>query len=489
MSLFAVATEAVFEHHGRTYKVCLEDDNAYSYVRLFKDGKRIAKYTVHVRSGCGRISDLYLKSSRYKSVMPSFLSESAKLLKAQRVDLVVSLNGLMPKGTLEKKRRALFVRYTKYFTRAGFSFTGTATLEFVSGKYDYSPLSKPLKKVTYHDIKQPKHYWQAMSPEQLDRYREMCFTVFRRDGFPHVKSDRGHRMEWLSQLMATNIDLVKDDRIHQNLVGLALAWSFHPHAWSVPCNKGFLTVMEAFNDDHRLRLLVEKLIQYYPVMSKSNLFGRIKMLSKVQAVSNFRPTAAAALYEAFGGGVIQDMSGGWGGRMLGAYRAPSVKHYIATEPSTLTHKGLCEQADFLKSTRLFSHKAFEVHCLGSEVFRPDRHSIDFAFTSPPYFNCEQYSTEATQSFVKFPEYDAWAEGFLLGTFKNVYHGLKPGKFMAINIANVKGADHIEEDTLAMGEKAGFKFVKMMYLLLSRQNAGFKEEPIFIFQKAGPKRRS
>ena len=494
-SLFDIQTHTQISYNGQKFSTRMKVEFDWLKFQFAVDGSQVGSMSVQVSHGNGRIANMAV-DREYRPDAHVFMHESAKLAKASRVSLVANLNKLIPAGTVEKKRRKMFVSFSKLFKRAGFTFTSTYSLVYGAGakqvvkntSAQLAVLTKPIKDLTYHDIKQPKHFWQSLTEEQLEEYKYRCFKVFRREGFPYVSTSRGAREAWLRALMNTDINLVNErGEVGQNLTGLSLAWSFHPHAWSVPCNKGFMTVMDAFNNDDKLKLLVKRLIDFYPVMSKTNLFGRIKMLSGVQAVSNFRPTAAAALYEYFGGGTIQDMSGGWGGRMLGAYRAPSVKRYIATEPSTLTHKGLLQQAEFLTQHRLFVPTEFEVHKLGSEVFRPDKNSIDFAFTSPPYFNCEQYSEEKTQSFKKFPEYSAWADGFLGGTFRNVWYGLKPGCHMAINIANIKGAGSIEEDTVRVAKEVGFKHVRTMYLTLSRAGSGFKLEPIFVFKKPVPKR--
>lgn len=483
--LFDIQNKILVLQDSVQYATAMRVQYDHLKFRFTADNIVVGHMTVHVVSGKGRIIRLELDKS-IRRTAHLLITQAGKLALASRVALVANTNLLIPKGTVEKRRRKMFTTFAKLFKASGFHFTSTYSLTYGTPRVvntDLVILTKPLSKLTYADIKKPKHFWQSLSPEELDEYKERCFTVFRRDGFPHVSTSKSSREQWLRALMNTNIDLITaEGHVRQNLSGLSLAWSFHPHAWSVPCGKNFMTVLDAFNDDDRLRLLVKRLIDYYPVMSKSNLFGRIKMLSGVQAVSNFRPSAAAALYEHFGGGVIQDMSGGWGGRMLGAYRAPNVHRYIATEPSSLTHAGLTKQVEFLTSHRLFKQTQFEVHKLGSEVFKPDKSSIDFAFTSPPYFNCERYSDEKTQSYVKFNTYDAWADGFLRKTFENVRYGLKPGKFMAINIANVAGADQIESDTVRVAVESGFKHVDTMHLMLSAQRAGHKLEPIFIFKR-------
>lgn len=78
-----------------------------------------------------------------------------------------------------------------------------------------------------------------------------------------------------------------------------------------------------------------------------------------------------------------------------------------------------------------------IHQLGSEDFLPDKESLDLCFTSPPYFNTEEYDTAPTQSYIKFPTPELWFNDFLMKTVENCYYGLKRGAFLIINIANVK----------------------------------------------------
>ena len=174
------------------------------------------------------------------------------------------------------------------------------------------------------------------------------------------------------------------------------------------------------------------------------------------------------------------MSCGWGGRLLGALMSKSVNTYIGTDPSTLTYRGLCKMRDDFS----YLGKQIELHCLGSEAYLPQPNSIDLCFTSPPYFNTERYSDEETQSYLKFPTYEEWSNGFLQQTLRNVNRGLKKGGHLLLNIANA-GKFPIEEDSVRLGKKVGLKFKGEIKLALSALNAGgFKYEPIFIFIKEG-----
>ena len=133
-----------------------------------------------------------------------------------------------------------------------------------------------------------------------------------------------------------------------------------------------------------------------------------------QGVSNFRPTAAHAIYNRFlpDGGTTWDMSGGYGGRLLGAIK--SQINYIATEPATNTVEGLKEIInDWGTISTLFRNELhLEIVQKGSEDFLPDKESLDLCFTSPPYFDTEKYSNEDTQSYIKFPTSRDWINGFL-----------------------------------------------------------------------------
>jgi hypothetical protein len=218
-------------------------------------------------------------------------------------------------------------------------------------------------------------------------------------------------------------------------------------------------------------------------LSDSGIRKMLKIFSGVQAVSNFRPTAAACIYDMYAkDGVVWDMSGGWGGRLLGAV-VGGVKEYIATEPSTLTYNGLCDLA------RDFGEDKCKLHCCGSEEFKPDKESLDLCFTSPPYFNLEKYSDEPSQSYIRYNTKQLWIDNYLKKTFENCFYGLKNNGYMLINIADVKEKHNInlESETISTAKSIGFKHVNTHQLALSNVNLRIKEskykfEPIFVFKK-------
>jgi hypothetical protein len=287
--------------------------------------------------------------------------------------------------------------------------------------------------------------------------------------------------------------LIESGIVGQSMHGLALAWNYFPHAWGVRCNDR-LSPLETFADDERLQNALTRRKKYGSLKSESDLRKALRTVSGAQSVSNYRPTAAAAIYDRYlpkEGGVTWDMSSGYGGRLLGAMACDRVLKYIGTDPATLTMDGLCEMREELPPmVQCLGYPVpdIELHKTGSEDFVPDKSSVRLAFTSPPYRGTERYSDEPTQSFIKFPSREAWLNGFLAATLSNCYHCLTTDGKLVINIANVSSYKTLVDDFLGLAARCGFRHEETLHLALSagwgarRNNNPIKTEPIFVFSK-------
>lgn len=286
-----------------------------------------------------------------------------------------------------------------------------------------------------------------------------------------------------------NYDLTKvisDDVVRQTMHGLGLAWCYFPHSWNVKI-RNMRTPMEVWNDKVILKKAIEKRLQRGGLvmllpdgsMTDSQIRKALRSYSGTQSVSNFRPSAAAAIYKAYAGdGVVWDMSCGFGGRLLGAFLSENVKTYIGTDPSTPTYNGLCE------ITKDFNYLNInvELHKKGSEEFIPNT-EVDLCFTSPPYFNTEKYTDESTQSYISYDNVNSWNENFLRKTIINCKKALKDKGHLILNVANVITHKTLEEDTVKIAQEEGFKLEKTLKMQLSSiTKGGFKHEPIFVFKK-------
>ena len=125
----------------------------------------------------------------------------------------------------------------------------------------------------------------------------------------------------------------------------------------------------------------------------------------------------------------------------------------------------------IRDTYGHSHKDYVLLRQGSETYTPTEESLDFVFTSPPYFGWEAYGDEPEQSSIKFDTSEVWKEKFLKQTIANAHHGLKTGKYLALNVANTKQYKTFEEDTVALAKEVGFEHVDTWWLSLSTQQGG------------------
>ena len=338
-------------------------------------------------------------------------------------------------------------------------------------------------------IEEDYHFLEVC--ENLKNYKEdyvvdLCLGYFKRNGFPHYSIENGEKVSQMDKLIRFNhLSLLDGEKINQSMHSLRLAWSYFPHFWGVRCGSSKYTPLDIFNNNELFKKTLRQTYKYClkyenGIMRMNRIRQSLKVYNGVQVVSNFRPSASKLIYELFGGsGIVWDMSSGWGGRLLGALSSFKVKKYIGTEPSTKTYKGLLEMKDDFK----YLNKDVEIHCKGSEVFIPDKNSLDLCFTSPPYFDTEKYSDEETQSYIKYPSEDDWINKFMKDTLENCHYGLKKCGFLVLNIANTSSAKNIEEGLLLLAKDIGFKHIKTMQLVLSAINGGgYKYEPIYIFKK-------
>lgn len=322
----------------------------------------------------------------------------------------------------------------------------------------------------------------------------LSFDEVRAVGFPVYSLNRQEKLEklWLLLRYVRN-GLIEDGVVGQSMHGLALAWHYFPHAWSVPCgNKR--TPLDVFGDDELLRSALTRRMRLGKCKTEGDLRKGLRTFSGTQSVSNFRPTAAAAIYDRYlppNGGAVWDMSAGFGGRLLGALASSKVTRYIGTDPATLTMDGLCEMRDELlplMSGMNVEPPVVELRCIGSEDFRPEPESLSLCFTSTPYGSHERYSDEQTQSYLRFPTNEEWLHGYMRKTLDNCRVGLKREGFLVVNIAGVPSYPALHQDFVALAVANGWRQVETLQLALSKmpgtgkQTATHKFEPIYVFRR-------
>lgn len=252
------------------------------------------------------------------------------------------------------------------------------------------------------------------------------------------------------------------------------------------------SLYEKFHNDTFLRRAIEFCYSYKngcPV--PTSVMGGLRLVGS--APTNFRPMNAKAVYERFcePGGVIFDSSCGFGGRLLGCLSSKNNYKYVGCDPNTETMYHLHQLGEYIEQVT-GRENSYELHCCGSEVFKGPAESIDFAFSSPPYFDLEVYSDEPTQCYNKFPKLEEWLEGFVRGTIRNIVHMLKKGKVYAVNIADFNtGGSMVAyvDEWIRISAEEGAPLFDTVYLGVTaragskEQAAGeLKKENILIFKK-------
>ena len=194
--------------------------------------------------------------------------------------------------------------------------------------------------------------------------------------------------------------------------------------------------LRTLSGDHLLLLLLKG---SYP-------FGSARM------PMDFPANTAEGLIQEFAGAgaTVLDPCHGWGGRLTGALLADA-SLYVGVDPSDEAHRGVERIAEaFLpycsNSRAEFILSPFEDADLGGRTF-------DFALTSPPYFDVEQYHGEG-QAHIRYPKYDKWVAGFYRPLIEKTYAALKPGGVFAINVGSQSYP--LVQDAQTIAKSVGFK---------------------------------
>jgi len=260
-----------------------------------------------------------------------------------------------------------------------------------------------------------------------------------------------------------------------------------------------------------------------------------------QPAVNFPALTAKWIYENYTDHIeqdeplhIYDSSSGWGGRILGAMSSRKDIHYIGTDPNPDTYipelgmsryeyvakffneNCVDNHSDTLKSFFEVESQAntYELFQDGSEKisenpdFQKYKGKLDLSFTSPPYFNREQYSQDENQSFKAYGEYDDWRDNFLRPTLTTIYEYLKNDRYILWNIADIKVGKSLyyplEGDSIKILEGLGCTYEGKLKMLMTRMvgadankrdsvsysikntaplnNKLYKYEPILVFHK-------
>lgn len=209
-----------------------------------------------------------------------------------------------------------------------------------------------------------------------------------------------------------------------------------------------------------------------------------------------------------GKAIVVDPCAGWGGRLLGTLctKRPDAVRYIGVDPAKRNRdayeelRGLYFKylSDEHRSERKadFFYVPFEKWIV-SKTAKSLYGKVDLVFTSPPYFDTENYeATSKRQSANAFKTYEDWRQGFYIPFIQGAFDLLKVGGYFILNVADTATAPHLERDARLIAKEIGFSNVEYFKLAMPAapgtkgkskhqitvNEAQFKFEPVFVFRK-------
>jgi hypothetical protein len=200
--------------------------------------------------------------------------------------------------------------------------------------------------------------------------------------------------------------------------------------------------------------------------------------------TTFMPMYAKSIYEYFGAKSVIDPCTGWGDRMCGALASTGVRRYVGFDPNTNLVPGYKKiMKDFGKKVVLDDPEHYHVkfedgyeiysipfeHCskrLGPEKF-------DFAFTSPPFFDYEDYNPEN-------PRYQNWYKEFYEPLFKLTEEHLYTNSFFAIHIDDTSAGKIRDFLFRRVDQITSFKYCGKIGLVGGKSG---KIRNVYLFQKS------
>lgn len=240
---------------------------------------------------------------------------------------------------------------------------------------------------------------------------------------------------------------------------------------------GSISIVDAFADDKALYKVIRNRMgitrdEVYNT-SYSNIVSGFHSSGECYNISIFKPVVAKYMYLKYSNPeeTVYDFSAGWGGRMLGA--ASCGRKYIGVDPLTTGSLGRLAGDLGLSNITLVD--------AGSESVKLEENSVDFAFSSPPYYDLEIYSKDGSQSYNNGEDY--FYNVYWRGTLKNIKHMLKSGKYLALNISNVPRMLDIAKEYF--GEVVEENRFSMPRIHLNRKsdNDKIKSENIYVFRNS------
>ncbi len=322
-----------------------------------------------------------------------------------------------------------------------------------------------------------KKYIEGLSKEDRIVLVEPIFEYFREGGFQYPDGEAELMKEW-NRIKEYKCNLEDKELFNNSSVGTYICKYFCKSFYGAtePNKK---TIIEMFNDDEILKKVITNRlgidwyhkkgpndVEAFPISFRQIIQG-FRSMRLTNATSLFKPTIAKFLYEKYSneGDTVYDFSMGFGARMLGAMSCN--RKYIGVDP--LTQPEISKIKEYFNFECEVYDDVSENFCLGNDI-------IDFAFSSPPYYDQEVYSKDDRQAYNKGEEY--FYNVYWEKTLENIKKMLKPNKFFALNVKNFPKMVDMAKEKFLLVDEIGLRTIRSH---LTKKAGVEKIEKVYIFK--------
>lgn len=234
--------------------------------------------------------------------------------------------------------------------------------------------------------------------------------------WPAVTTDAS---DLLSHVRSARVTVQDNVISYVKSVGQRACLAANPHRFEAR-HRGHMSVLDAFDDDKILRRVIKYQMERGDPVTPKRIVSALQAV--VRAPRNFPPALARWIVDEYApvGGIVLDPCMGFGGRLLGVVASGKGLHYVGfdLEPRTVaggvalaTHIGVTDRVDVVHRDLLDD---------------PPWLTADLVFTSPPYFDVEDYNVESPSI-----DYSTWLDVFLRGLMVRAF---KSAPLAIINVA-------------------------------------------------------
>ena len=291
-----------------------------------------------------------------------------------------------------------------------------------------------------NDQKLNKKYIQSLSKQERLDLIDPIFKLLRKIGWIYPDNISKVKKSWKA-LLDYQPDLNEISLFNNSSLATDICKHFC-HSFYLATEENKPTLLDNFADDKILKRIIGNRLgldwldadekgagvnEAFNLSFKMICIQGQRSMRLVNATSMFKPSVAKYLTLKYSepNDTIFDFSCGFGGRMLGVISAG--RNYIGTDPMTINE--LEEMAKVLD----FKTNEYTLINSGSEMYCGAENSVDFSFSSPPYYDQEYYSSDSSQAYSQGEKY--FYETYWQKTLENVRFMLKPNKWFGVNIKN------------------------------------------------------